>query len=127
MTAPRTVTVHTTDHGPVTVPEPDWCQGGDIHPDGGRREEISHVGPPIDIMVNSERGPRRLLELMLWQDPFPKPTYPHGAEVHVVAHLLDGDHPGYDVAGLEGFVTDLLDAARRLRLVARRLASEVRR
>lgn len=121
----RTVTILTADHGPLTIPEPDWC--ATEHPDGLLRQEVSHIGPPINITVNTHRGPARLVELMLWADPFPVPTNPHGAAVHVVAHLLDGDHFGYDVAGLEGLVTDLLEAAGRVRLVARRLASEHRR
>lgn len=121
----RTITVNTTDHGPVTLPEPDWCAGD--HREGYRQDEIAHVGPSIDIDVNTERGTMRLLELMLWQDPFAKPAYPRGTAVHVVAHLLDGDHPGYDVQGLEGLVTDLLEAAGRVRQIARELASEIRR
>lgn len=126
MSEPRTITINTADHGPVTTAEPDWCRG-DLHTDGGRRDEISHTGPPIDITVNTDRGPRRLVELMLWQDPFPTPTNRHGTDVYVVAHLLDGDHFGYDVAGLEALTTDLLEAAGRMRLVTRRLASEYRR
>lgn len=124
MTAPRTVTVLTSDHGPVTILEPAWCAGE--HATGNRRDEIAHVGPSIDITVNTERGPMRLLELMLWQDPFAKPAYPQGTAVHVVAHLLDGDHPGYDVEGLDGLVTDLLEAAGQVSRVARRLADERR-
>lgn len=125
MTAPHTVTVLTTDHGPVTTPEPDWCTGN--HTDSGPRCEIYHQGPGIDITVGTESGPRRLLALALWQDAFPEPTWPHGAAVYVVAHLLDGEDLGYDVAGLERLATDVLEAARRVRLVAARLASETRR
>jgi hypothetical protein len=127
----RTVTVATSDLGIVSIPEPAWCTGTahDFPDDLVHRplaSEIAHTGPSIDIMVGTERGPRRLLELLLWQDAFPKPTYAHGAEVYVVAHLLDGDHFDFDVAGLEGLVADLLEAAGRVRLVARRLASETR-
>lgn len=127
----RTVTVATADRGIITIPEPAWCTGTphDLPDDLVHRplaSEIAHTGPSIDIMVGTERGPRRLLELLLWQDAFPKPTYPQGAEVYVVAHLLDGDHFGYDVAALEGLVTDLLEAAGRVRLVARRLSAETR-
>lgn len=121
----RFVTIQTSDHGALTIPEPPWCRGG--HPDGGTRDEISHLGPSIDITVGTDRGPRRLVEAMLWQDPFPTPRNPHRTAVYVVVHLLDGDHFGYDVAGLEGLATDLIDAARRVRLVAKRLSAETPR
>lgn len=121
----RTVTIQTSDHGAVTLPCPLWCTAD--HDDGGRRDEISHTGPSIDITVGTDHGPRRLVELMLWQDPFPTPRNPHRTAVHVVVRLLDGDHFGYDVAGLEGLVTDLLEAAGRVRLVARRLSAETPR
>ncbi|MFF7192674.1 DUF6907 domain-containing protein [Streptomyces sp. NPDC008079] len=117
MTAPRTVTVPTSDHGDVTIPEPAWCIGIG-HDVPNLRAEIAHQGEPFDITVNTARGPRRLLELMLWQDPFPSPASPHGATVYQVARLLDGDHFGYDFAGLEGLVTDLLEAAGTVRRIA---------
>jgi hypothetical protein len=120
----RTVTIETADHGPVTIPEPAWCTG--LHPAGNLRAEIAHQGPSINIMVGTPRGPRRLVELLLWQDPLPTPANPRGAEVYVVAHLLDGDHFDYDVTGLEGLVADLLEAAGKVRRVARRLAAETR-
>jgi len=123
VTAPRTVTVPTSDRGPVTIPEPHWCSGIG-HDVRNLRVEIAHQSAPLDITVNTARGPERLLELLYWQDPFPPVTSPHGSNVYVVAHLLDGDHYGYDVAGLDGLVTDLLEAAASVRLVARRLRIE---
>lgn len=38
MSAPRTVTVQTSDLGAVTVPEPPWCAG--------------HAGQPVDALVD---------------------------------------------------------------------------
>jgi hypothetical protein len=121
----RTVTIDTSDHGAVTIPEPAWCTGTG-HPDGVERDTIAHTGPSVDVMVATGRGPRRLLELLLWCDAYPAPDWPHGDAVYVVAQLLDGDHFGYDVAGLEGLAADLLEAAGRVRSMARRLAAENR-
>lgn len=127
----RTVTIDTRDHGPVTIPEPAWCTGTShepIPPGPNRidtrplRSEIAHMGPSIDITVGTERGPRVLVELLLWQDPFPTPACLHSDTVHVVARLLEGDHFGYDPAALDALATDLLEAADKVR----RLAVEVR-
>lgn len=130
----RTVAIDTKDHGPVTVVCPPWCTGHpapqpspfsdlDVRP---LRSEICHVGPSIDVMVNTERGPARLLELLMWRDPFPTPTCTHSDDVYVAVHLLDGDHFGYDVTALENLATDLIEAAAKVRRVARRLACEHR-
>jgi len=121
----RTATIRTSDHGPVTIPCPSWCTGA-AHPDGIERDTIAHTGPSVNVMVNTGRGPRRLLELLLWRDAHPAPNWPHGDAVYVVAQLLDGDHFGFDVAGLEGLAADLLEAAGRVRYMARRLAVETR-
>jgi hypothetical protein len=120
----RTVTVVTTDHGPITIPEPPWCTGT-YHPAGIARDEISHSGPVIDVLVGTERGPQRLAELLLWQVPFPAPDETHGDAVHVVVQLLDGHHYGYDAPALEALAVDLTEAAAKVRRVARRLAAEV--
>lgn len=121
----RTVTVVTTDHGPVTISEPAWCTGV-YHPDGVARADIAHTGPSIDVMVGTERGPERLTELMMWQDPFPTPAATRSDDVHVSVELLDGHHFDYDAAGLEVLAVDLMEAAAKVRRVARRLASELR-
>lgn len=122
----RTVTIATADHGPVTISEPPWCTGQN-HPDGTDRSAIAHTGPSINVMVGTEDGPSRLTELLLWQDAFPTPACTHSDDVYVVAYLLDGEHAGYDVAGLEALATDLMEAAAKVRRVARRLAVETPR
>ncbi|GAA3727494.1 DUF6907 domain-containing protein [Streptomyces tremellae] len=43
MSGQRTVTVHTLDHGPVTLTCPTWCTGE--HEQGGYRADIEHIGP----------------------------------------------------------------------------------
>lgn len=128
----RTVTLATADAGTITIPCPSWCDQGnhDLPDDVAHRPhttEIAHTGPSINITVGTHRGPRALLEMMLWADPFPVPSSPHGKAVHVVARLLDGDHFGYDLDGLNGLVTDLLEAAGRVRRVATQLAAETHR
>lgn len=123
--ADRTVTVVTTDYGPITIPEPAWCTSV-YHPDGIARAEISHSGPTIDVLVGTEGGPQRLAELHLWQVPFPTSGGTLWDTVHVVAQLLDGHHFGYDAAALEVLAVDLMEAAAKVRRVARRLASELR-
>lgn len=130
----RFVTIDTRDHGLVTIPEPAWCTGESHVPHPAvagletrpYRAEIVHAGPSVDIMVGTENGPRRLIELLLWRDPFPTPACTHSDDVYVVAHLLDGDHSGYDAAALGALATDLLEAANRVRRLARRLAIETR-
>lgn len=118
----RTVTVVTTDHGPVMIPEPAWCAGA--HPAGYLRSEIAHEGPTISVMAATERGPRPMVFLSLWQDPFPTPACRHSDDVYVAVHLIDGDTYDYDVPGLEGLATDLMEAAGKVRRMARRLAAE---
>lgn len=36
----RTVTVLTTDYGPVTIPEPAWCAGLRMTPAAGRMAQV---------------------------------------------------------------------------------------
>lgn len=145
----RTVTIQTRDHGTVVVSEPDWCTGTmhepfepeplrgwrrlrarllrtpalDYRP---RRSEIIHQGPGIDITVDTGDGPQRLMELTLWQDVFPEPTWEQGTAVYINAYLLDDGGAEYDVDGLQRLVTGLLEAAGQVRLVARQLANERR-
>lgn len=132
---PPRITIRTSDYGTITIPEPAWCTSTPHEPipigeDGRellpRRDEIVHTGPSIDVMVGTERGPRRLLELMLWQDPFPTPSCTHADDVYMYAQLLDDHGGGYDPAGLDALATDLQEAAAKVRRLARRLAVEHR-
>jgi hypothetical protein len=116
----RTITVPTLDHGDVTIAEPAWCTG-ENHTVPVRREDISHVGPIIDITVGTTNGPRPLLRAHLSQWPFAL-TAP-GTVVHESVLIADDFH-AYDVAGLDQLADDLLDAARRVCLIANRLAIE---
>jgi hypothetical protein len=120
----RTVTVLTTDYGPVTIPEPAWCAGR--HSGGHPRAEIAHEGPTISVTVATERGRRAALHLSMWQDPFPTPACTHSDDVHVAVQLIDGDTYDYDAPALDALATDLMEAAAKVRRMARRLAVEVR-
>jgi hypothetical protein len=121
----RTITVPTLDAGDVTLTEPSWCTGIS-HQHAVHRTDICHYGPDVTITVGTESGPRPLLTLFLAQHPFaaPKPTWSPGTRVYVAVHLLDGDHYSYDVAGLDQLANDMYEVARRVRLVANRLAIE---
>lgn len=125
MSMGRTITVSTLDAGDVTLTEPAWCTGI-THEHPVHRTDICHQGPDTTITVGTDHGPRPLITLFLAQHPFAerKPTWPHGGRVHVAAHLLDGDHYSYDVAGLDQLATDMHDVARRILRMANRLAVE---
>jgi hypothetical protein len=122
----RLITIHTSDHGPVTLPCPLWCTQT-THQDGARRDEISHTGPSIPVTIGGVPGPgpRQILELRFWQDPHPEAGSRHGTAMYVLAHL-DGQPHEYDAAGLDELVTDLLEAAGKVRYMARRLGVENR-
>jgi hypothetical protein len=121
----RTVTIPTSDHGDVTIPDPPWCTG-QFHESGELRYDITHTGPDIELTTATEDGPEVILRLTMEQQPFGNPdTFP-GTDVHVAVELLDGHHPR-DAAGLDRLADDLIEAARRVRLMGRRLAAETSR
>lgn len=69
MSDPRTITVDTLDHGPVTLPEPFWCGG--MHPPGGYRADIAHEGEELALVVETPcHGEVRMLSASLYQGPF---------------------------------------------------------
>ncbi|MFF2933516.1 DUF6907 domain-containing protein [Streptomyces mirabilis] len=91
MSAPRTVTVDTEDHGPIELPEPSWCLG--IHPADGYRDDIEHAGEPIRLTVETScHGPVQLLGFSLMQRPF-SASGPTGV---VVAAELDEDWDSHE-------------------------------
>ncbi|MEV6116611.1 hypothetical protein AB0L59_30090 [Streptomyces sp. NPDC052109] len=63
-TEPRTVTVHTLDHGNVTVPEPAWCTGR--HEQDVDRADLTHYGPELRLHFRGEH----LWTAMLAQAPY---------------------------------------------------------
>jgi hypothetical protein len=124
MTA-RTVTVTTGDFGPVTVTEYPWCAVDHETPQTFR-EDICHLGPDIPITIDSPRGAIEILSLRLAQYPFTR--QPIGTAVHMAVDLAEGA-AGWpvDVAAVDRIADDLVEAARKARFAARRLAVETPR
>jgi hypothetical protein len=55
MSEPRTVTLNTMDHGPVSFECPPWCIGHAWQPDGGiGRNDISHNSVRVKAGVETE-------------------------------------------------------------------------
>ena len=117
----KTITINTSDHGPVTIPEPAWCTGE--HPNVANRSDIHHSSAEQVVAVGTPRGAYPLLTMALTQWPYGLSAPGNG--VYVSVHLADGD-PEYDSASLEGLAADLLEAAGKVRRMARRLTVEVR-
>jgi hypothetical protein len=75
---PRTVTLPTTDHGDITIPEPSWCAGHHDHrPEA--RVDISHASPVTGLELPTSRGPIVLIEACIESRPFTAGPYrgPH--------------------------------------------------
>ncbi|MEU7048044.1 DUF6907 domain-containing protein [Streptomyces eurythermus] len=109
MTAPRTVTVHTLDHGDVVVPEPSWCVNHD--PFDGHREDFTHYGAEQPLHFRGEL----LWVAMLVQAPFSRSP-------HVGVYVEQTGYAGtLDAAGLRELADTQAVHAEQLR----RLASEL--
>ena len=108
---PRTVTVHTSDFGPVTLPEPTWCQGA--HPDGGYQADILHQGPDTELVYHGYP----IGTASLVQSPYAEilGTGP-GVSVSLIGQTLDP-------SGLDEFAAVLVEHAVALRHLARELAA----
>jgi hypothetical protein len=121
MTARRTVTVQTGDHGPVTVEEHPWCTADHDAP-LAFRSDISHFGPDIEIRVDSPRGTASVMSLCLAQYPYTQ--LPVGTGLHMSVCLADGDCWPVDVPAIETLATQLAHGVNKVRYAARRLAVE---
>lgn len=110
MSALRTVTIHTADHGPVTIPEPSWCAGR--HPDGGARIDITHVGREHALTVPTRSGPAPVLVTALESRPFVADTFLRGPFVSVG---IDGEWYETGLPGLEAMADALAAHADQLR------------
>lgn len=112
MSGPRTVTVHTLDHGSITIAEPAWCLG---HPDvpAGYRADVHHSGP--EHLVGQDR--RAVLAAELVEFPFGRHPVPPSLHVELLFPALTMDPPG-----LEGLAAVLEERAVELRRLALRLA-----
>ncbi|MET9516406.1 hypothetical protein [Streptomyces sp. NPDC002994] len=119
MTAPRTVTVQTSDHGPVTIPCPLWCTGL-YHQEGGARVDITHTGPETELTLPTSVGPVRHMATVLEQRPFTKGPTGRGVFVDVE---IDGQHHPTGPHGLDAMADALVENAAILRAAARRLTT----
>ncbi|MFD9519329.1 DUF6907 domain-containing protein [Streptomyces sp. NPDC059979] len=112
MTGARSVTVHTLDHGPVTIPEPVWCAG---HPDlpAEYRDDVHHTGPAHVVDYDGQA----LLTAELVAFPFGRHPVPPSLYVEITVPGVTLDPPG-----LEGLAAVLTEAAAELQRLALRLA-----
>ncbi|WP_097867426.1 DUF6907 domain-containing protein [Streptomyces sp. rh34] len=113
MSADRTVTVHTTDHGPVTMPEPSWCVD-------------SHDQEPEALRDTGHRGPQHRAEFYghevataeLVQDPFATAADRNTGVYVAMGYLASTLTPGE----LDELAALLVDYAGTLRHLARQLS-----
>lgn len=102
MTAGRTVTVQTSDHGWLTIPEPVWCRSP--HDVRTARADIHHEGAEHAATVDvAGCGPVRFLTAFLSQFPFAE----HSDRGLCVAVEIEGEHCEFDPAGLDGLADAL--------------------
>ncbi|MFE9391211.1 DUF6907 domain-containing protein [Streptomyces sp. NPDC006784] len=52
---PRTATVHTADHGPVTLTCPPWCRTDHTQQDGNHRADLVHEGADVPFVYAGHR------------------------------------------------------------------------
>ncbi|MFD7968598.1 DUF6907 domain-containing protein [Streptomyces clavifer] len=114
MSALRTVTVPTIDHGDVTLPEPSWCTGHDTAlPE--YRSDIGHVGAEhVLTYAGIELG-----HAVLVQDPFVEHS---GRDIRALVEL-GGNGLGLTPSEVDGLAAVLVDYAATLRHLARQLSA----
>lgn len=116
MSNPRTVTVHTADHGDIVIPEPQWC----IAPHGseGYRVDIEHYGTQTPLLVPTAcHGLAAALPVFFAWRPFS----PTDSRIHAVIEL-DQWHE-FDPVGLDQAADALIEHAAVLRVHARELTT----
>lgn len=116
-----TVTLQTTDHGEITIPEPEWCDG---HEDKiiGPIAEISHDGAEIAASIEHEQTGRvKLLCVGLTHAPYltvqPEP-HPLAYVEGIDAASFDADGLRRIIAAVRAFLTEAEDVAARLDALA---------
>ncbi|MDX5572896.1 MULTISPECIES: DUF6907 domain-containing protein [Streptomyces] len=113
MSADRTVTVHTTDRGAVTIPEPTWCVD-------------SHDQEPEALRDTGHRGAQHRAEFYgnevataeLVQDPFAQQSDRNTGVYVAMGYLASTLTPGE----LDELAALLVDYAGTLRHLARKLS-----
>ncbi|MET9617537.1 DUF6907 domain-containing protein [Kitasatospora indigofera] len=122
MSADRTVTVQTCDHGPVTTPEPAWCTGR--HEDGLHLVDVSHDGPETVLSVGTEHGDVEVMRLFLTRSPYS--SRPEDQRTSLVVEIGSECHRFRDDTALYGLADTLAGHAVELRILARQLALVLR-
>ncbi|MDX2676191.1 DUF6907 domain-containing protein [Streptomyces sp. NY05-11A] len=117
MNKPRTFTILTVDHGPVTLTCPEWCTSE--HAPNGHRVDITHVGDVRRLTLPVRGAYAELLTVSLEARPFTE-AWP-GTAPFVSVGFNDGHHPS-SVYRLEVMAGQLERHAEELRDAARRLA-----
>ncbi|MDQ0795594.1 hypothetical protein [Streptomyces sp. B1I3] len=113
MSAGRTVTVPTLDHGDITIPEPAWCTGHD----GARpqyRSDTGHTGTAFPLVYEGAE----LGTAMLVQDPFAV----HADRSIKIYVELGGNGVSLDPVELETLANSLVGYSTTLRELALQLA-----
>ncbi|MFE2530442.1 DUF6907 domain-containing protein [Streptomyces sp. NPDC059371] len=116
MTGPRTVTLATSDHGDVTLPEPWWCSGHSHHDPLSLRADLIHAGPTRDLVHRSQT----LLSVEIVQSPYADSSDPHlggrtpGVSVHPLGETLNPVELYTLAADLDRYADVLRDLADRL-------------
>lgn len=112
MSADRTVTLQTLDHGLITIPEPEWCTGHTGHAEF--RVDTTHTGVSH---VGTFRG-RELQSARLALSPFADQRV-GGLSVSVGEPVL----MGLDPAGLDELAAAYVEYGATLRHLARELST----
>lgn len=115
----NTVTIHTSDHGDVTIPEPAWCTG-QYHQQGGARVDISHTSDDIPFNVETDDGTVTVMRAVFEQRPYTEREPGRGVFVNVE---LDGDWHPSTPKQLDRIAAALVVHAVHLRTLARQLAT----
>lgn len=114
MTAPRTISVHTLDQGPITVAEPAWCNGW--HAEGEYSTDLTHESTALCALVETPcHGPEILLQANITQSPLSTRR-----EIAVTVDI--GQSHEFDPPALNALADTLTSHADTLRTLALRLA-----
>ncbi|GGV34318.1 hypothetical protein GCM10010293_36730 [Streptomyces griseoflavus] len=118
MSEPRTVTLPTTDHGDVTVPEPSWCIGhADHRPE--LRADILHRGADVPLTFRAHH----IMDAGLVQAPFSTVEIPElcssttGVSISAIARTLDARGVYELAAALDTYADRLRSLADQLLVV----------
>jgi hypothetical protein len=115
-TEPRTVTLATADHGPVTLPEPSWCSGHQHHDPETLRVDLIHAGPAVDL---DHRG-IPLFSAEIVESPHANSSNPRlggrtpGVSVYPLGQTLDPTELCTLAADLDRYADRLRDLADQL-------------